>query len=65
MKRGDTLELEAPEVTAVMEAAGLKGGGGSSRARGRRARGSRASTRKAARRGTGGGQGRVPANRTG
>ena len=25
MKRGDTLELEAPEVTAVMEAAGLKG----------------------------------------
>ena len=27
MKRGDTLELEAPEVAAVMEAAGLKGGG--------------------------------------
>ena len=27
MKRGDTLELEAPEVTAVMEAAGLKGSG--------------------------------------
>ncbi len=26
MKRGDTLELEAPEVNAVMEAAGLKGG---------------------------------------
>ena len=25
LKRGDTLELEAPEVTAVMEAAGLKG----------------------------------------
>ena len=25
MKRGDTLELEPPEVTAVMEAAGLKG----------------------------------------
>ena len=25
MKRGDTLELEAPEVAAVMEAAGLKG----------------------------------------
>jgi 23S rRNA pseudouridine2605 synthase len=25
MKRGDTMELEAPEVTAVMEAAGLKG----------------------------------------
>jgi len=27
MKRGDTLELEGPEVTAVMEGAGLKGGG--------------------------------------
>ena len=26
MKRGDTLELEAPEVNAVMESAGLKGG---------------------------------------
>jgi len=29
MKRGDTLELEAPEVTAVMDAAGIKPGGGS------------------------------------
>ncbi|MEO8754510.1 MAG: pseudouridine synthase [Casimicrobiaceae bacterium] len=27
MKRGDTLELEAPEVAAVMDAAGLKSGG--------------------------------------
>ena len=27
MKRGDTLELEAPEVSAVMEAAGLRGTG--------------------------------------
>ena len=27
MKRGDTLELEAPEVAAVMDAAGLKGAG--------------------------------------
>src|SRR4029453_19606904 len=27
MRRGDTLELEGPEVTAVMEGAGLKGGG--------------------------------------
>ena len=44
MKRGDTLELEAPDVTAVMEAAGLNKGnaqGQGSRAQGDRAQGDR------------------------
>ena len=43
MKRGDTLELEAPEVNAVMEAAGLKGG---AREKGQRPQGGQGQPRK-------------------